>query len=86
LVSKYFRYIYLLVVFNFFFLLERGTKRKEREGKKKFSLSPLSSLLFSLLPFFHFNLFFTHPSSFGGFVSATRRKEEVWRKDKRKKR
>jgi len=77
LVSKHFRYIYLLVVFNFFFLLERGTKRKEREGKKKFSLS---SLLFSLLPFFHSSLLVRR------LRVATRRKEEVWRKDKGKKR
>ena len=84
MVSKYFRYIYLLVVFNFFFLLERGTKRKEREGKKKFSLSPLSSLLFSLLPFFHFNLFFTHPSSFGGFVSQREEKRKFGERIKEK--
>jgi len=43
LVSKHFRYIYLLV-FNFFFLLER----KERREGKKISLSS-----------FHFYLFFT---------------------------
>ena len=43
MVSKHFRYIYLLV-FNFFFLLER----KERREGKKISLSS-----------FHFYLFFT---------------------------
>jgi len=66
-------------VFNFFFLLER---KERREGKK----ISLSSLLFSLLPFFHFYLFFTHPSSFGGFVSQREEKRKFGERDKRKKR
>jgi hypothetical protein len=60
-------------VFNFFFLWNE----KKGEKEKKF-LSPLSS--------FHFYLFFTHPSSFGGFVSQREEKRKFGERDKRKKR
>jgi hypothetical protein len=50
---------------------------KKGEKEKKF-LSPLSS--------FHFYLFFTHPSSFGGFVSQREEKRKFGERDKRKKR
>ena len=52
MVSKHFRYIYLLVVFNFFFLLERK-ERSERKKKFLSLLSPLfTSTFFSLQTFF----------------------------------
>jgi len=68
-----------LLVFNFFFLWNE--KKGEKEKK---ILSPLSSFHFYL--FFTSNLFFTHPSSFGGFVSQREEKRKFGERDKRKKR